>query len=71
MNDIENKRFENIDKHIAVLNSEMGGVQEDVGEIKVDLAVVKTDVNWLKRFFFIVATASIGSLLATLFSILG
>ena len=43
---------------------------EEVGKIQVCQESMKTDLEWLKRFFFIIATASVGSLVATLISII-
>ncbi len=43
-------------KHIQILNEEMGEV--------------RTDVKWLKQFFWIVATASVGALVAALFGLI-
>lgn len=44
------------EKHLEIANSEMG-------VIKVDLAEVKTNVNWLMRFFWVVSTSSVGGLI--------
>lgn len=45
--------------HIEVLNREMG-------DIKIDMSKIKTDLDWLKKFFWIVAGSSIGALIAIL-----
>lgn len=71
-------------RHIEVLNHEMGelrdaqkegnkkigAIRSDFSEAKMDIATVKTDVDWLKRFFFIVAGASVGSLITSVFQLL-
>ena len=59
----QDRRIEKMEGHIETTNREMG-------EVKTDLAKVKTDVAWLKRFFWIVATSSIGALLAGVFNLL-
>ncbi len=38
--------------------------------IQTDLTKVSTDVDWLKRFFWLVATASIGGLIAAVLNLL-
>ena len=38
--------------------------------IQTDLTKVSTDVDWLKRFFWIIATASIGGLVAAVINLL-
>ncbi|HOZ36652.1 MAG TPA: hypothetical protein PLR18_02365 [bacterium] len=55
-NKMQDKRLDNIDKHIEIINSEMGSV--------------KNDVAWLKRFFWLVASASIGGLITALINLL-
>ena len=50
-------------KHVGVLNEEMGVV-------KIDVALIKNDTGWLKRFFWIVMTSSIGGLIAALINLL-
>ena len=58
--------FEKIEKEIRIINDEMGDVKEEIGKIKIHIAEIKVDLNWLKRFFWIVATTSIASLIAQL-----
>ncbi len=56
----------------------MDKLERDVTEIKDNhlphitnkITQVGTDVDWLKRFFWIVATASIGGLIAAVINIL-
>lgn len=55
-NKMQDKRLDNIDKHIEIINSEMGSV--------------KNDVAWLKRFFWLIASASIGGLITALINLL-
>jgi hypothetical protein len=50
---------EEVRKEIKIINDEMG-------DIKEDMAKVKTDLDWLKRFFWIIAASSIGTLIAEL-----
>lgn len=53
-------------------------LEQSVNEIKdnhlphlqTDLTKVSTDVDWLKRFFWIIATASIGGLIAAILNLL-
>lgn len=59
----QDRRLGVVEQHIATTNSEMGA-------IKVDIAGVKKDVAWLKRFFFIIATASIGGLIASVINLI-
>ena len=45
-------------------NNHLKHLKDDVGDLKIGMVEVKTDLKWLKKFFFIVAGASIGSLIA-------
>jgi hypothetical protein len=55
-NQMQDKRLDNIDKHIEVINHEMGSV--------------KNDVAWLKRFFWLIATASIGGMITAIINLI-
>ena len=46
-------------EHIKVTNHEMGVVQRDI-------AVLKTDIAWLKKFQWIILSTSIGALILQL-----
>lgn len=59
----QERRINVLEKHFETINKEMG-------DIKVDISHIKTDVCWLKKFFFIITTASIGSLIVALFNLL-
>jgi uncharacterized protein (UPF0335 family) len=56
------ERINAVEKHIEITNKEMG-------EIRDDVKGTKTDVAWLKKFFWIVATASIGSFVASFINV--
>lgn len=51
-----------LEKKYTELSERFSLLHEDVVGMKVDSSTVKSDVNWLKQFFWVVATASIGSL---------
>lgn len=55
-NNLQDKRLDSIEKHIIIINEEMGSV--------------KTDVAWLKKFFWLIATASVGGLITALLNLL-
>jgi len=60
---ISNADLRDIMKHINTTNHEMGVVQRDV-------AILKTDVAWLKKFQWIILSTSIGALILQLCKIL-
>ena len=72
-------------KNNNTLKYRIGELEKDLGEVKGDVKTIlrnhlphmytaleniKTDVSWLKKFFWIIATASIGGLIAAIFNIL-
>lgn len=55
-NKYQDDRLDKIEKHFKTMNEEFG--------------IVKTDVSWLKRFFWIIATTSIGGLIAGILNLI-
>ncbi len=61
-----------------IQDERLNRVENTVNEIKdnhlvhiqTDLTKVSTDVDWLKRFFWLIATASIGGLIAAILNLL-
>jgi len=43
LDDLEDERIDKIEKHIEIINEELGGV-------KLALERIKTDIHWLKWF---------------------
>ena len=56
INEETRKDIDQLYSHATIANKEMGVIKQDISEIK-------TDLEWLKRFFWIIATASIGGLI--------
>ena len=56
INSYQDERLSNIEKHIEVIN----------GELKE----VKTDLNWVKKFLWLVIGASVSALIVGLFNLL-
>ena len=51
------------DNHLAHLGA-------DITDIKISMTKNTTDTDWLKRFFWIVATGSIGALVASVLNLI-
>jgi len=67
----DDRRFDGIDAKLdKIMNNELEHIGNDIQGLKSGMIEVKTDLNWLKRFFWVVATASTGSLIAGLFNLL-
>lgn len=73
-----NKDMEQADYQNKLQDERLDRVEKAVNEIKdnhlvhmqTDLTKVGTDVDWLKRFFWIIATASIGGLVAAIINLI-
>jgi hypothetical protein len=63
---------------VISVEKDIEGIQEQVtlikdnhlAHIQDDVTALKTDMTWLKKFFWVVASASIGSLLAGLINLI-
>ena len=70
--------MEKTDYQNKMQDERLDRVEQTVNEIKdnhlahiqTDLSKVSTDVDWLKRFFWIIATASVGGLITAIINIL-
>ena len=63
----DNQQIDDIKENIRdIKENHLAHIEPDVAVVKTDLAVVKTNVEWLMKYHWIVATASIGSLIASI-----
>ena len=65
----QSRRLSWLEEHYSKFNNEMGTVQADIKWLKENTAS-KDDVKWLKRFFWIIATASIGGAIGTIVTLI-
>ncbi len=63
-NQIQDKRLDKLEKDVAEIKD------NHIPHIIKKITQTGTDVDWLKRFFWIVATASIGGLIGALINLL-
>ncbi len=60
-----------MEKRIEKLESDIKEIKENhLSHIQEDLAVVKTNQEWIMKFFWIMATASIAGLITGLINLL-
>jgi len=59
----QNRRIKVVEDHQINYNKEMGEVQRD-------LAVVRTDVSWLKKYFWVVIVSSTGALTTAIINLI-
>jgi len=69
-NEIQDLQIKEIQKSIKVLNDHSGTLTKEMGNIKIDITQMKNDISWIKQFFWIIVTATIGSLVANLMNLL-
>ena len=55
--------------HLHTIEADIKTLSKCMGSMKRDSIEVKTDVAWLKRFFWIIATTSVGGLIAQLLNL--
>ncbi len=60
---MQDKRLDNLEKNVEEIKN------NHLPHIETKLTKVGTDVDWLKKFFWIVATASIGGLIAAILNL--
>ena len=51
INDIQELINENVEKHLAIANEEMGVIKNDIGMVKEDIAEIKAHVNWIRQVY--------------------
>lgn len=62
-NSEQDRRLDKMEGHIETTNKEMG-------EVKTDVAKIKTDVCWLKKTYWIVVSASVGAVITGVINLL-
>ena len=66
-----NKQQDDLQDQItSIRENHLVHLATDVGDIKVDLAMTKTNVQWLMKAFWVVAGASVSSFIAATINML-
>ena len=63
-NQIQDERLDRVEKTVNEIKD------NHLVHMQTNLTKIGTDVDWLKRFFWILATASVGGLIAALINLL-
>lgn len=63
-NGFQDERLNRLEDHIIKIQ------ENHLPHLQEQLTKLSTDLEWLKKFFFIIATASIGSLIAGVLNLL-
>lgn len=63
-NKIQDERLDRVEKTVNEIKD------NHLVHLKTDVSKIGTDVDWLKRFFWVIATASVGGLIAALINLI-
>ena len=63
-NQLQDERLDRVEKAVNEIKD------NHLVHLQTDMTKVGTDVDWLKRFFWIIATASVGGLIAALINLI-
>ncbi len=63
-NKIQDERLDRVEKTVNEIKD------NHLAHLQTNMTKVSTDVDWLKRFFWVIATASVGGLIAALINLL-
>lgn len=53
----------------SIKENHLAHIEKSIGALQINYAEIKTDVGWIKQFFWIVATASVGGLVASVLGV--
>ena len=63
-NQLQDERLDRVEKTVNEIKD------NHLVHLQTDMTKVSTDVDWLKRFFWVIATASVGGLIAALINLI-
>lgn len=63
-NKIQDERLDRVEQTVNEIKD------NHLVHLKTDVSKIGTDVDWLKRFFWVIATASVGGLIAALINLI-
>lgn len=67
----DDKRMEGMQEEIKSIAKDVDDMQEgDLKPLGIDMASVKADLDWLKRYHWLVVASSIGALISSLVNLL-
>ena len=53
-----------------IKENHLAHMQDSLGNMRVDMATVSKDVAWLVKFFWVIATASVGGLVTSVINLI-
>ena len=64
-------RIDAMEDHITIANKEMGELRDGINKVDVKVEKVSADVDWLKKTYWLIFSASLGALITGLVNLLG
>ncbi len=65
------KQIEMMQKQLdKIMDNELVHLKADVNELKNEIGVISTNVSWLMRTYWVVVSASVGSLVAAVMGLI-
>ena len=60
---MQDKRLDCLEAKVdAILTNHLPHIQKGIDDVAVKVEIASTDLRWIKKFFWIVTSASVGSL---------
>jgi hypothetical protein len=67
----DEQRLKAVDLQIATILEHVDNIRDNhLHTLQGDMNIVKTDIDWIKRWLWVVITASTGSVIATLIGLI-
>ena len=66
----KNYRNQEQDRRLDAIEGSIKVINEEMGDVKIEMAQIKTDICWLKQHFWIVTTASVSAMIMGLINLL-
>ena len=65
------RQIEQIQKQLdKIIDNELVHLKADIGELREEIGILRTNVSWILKFFWIIVTASIGTMATTILGLI-
>lgn len=65
------KQIEHIQKQLdKIMDNELVHLKSDIAEIREEVGIIRTNGEWIMKFFWIITTSSIGGFIAGVLSLI-
>ena len=68
---MEEKRLDRLEEKVdTIMSNHLVHVKDDISELKSAISIVATNVSWLIKTYWVVVSASVGSLVAAIMGLI-